>query len=232
MIHPGTANRTETTMNNLARIIDFQPQSGVIRHEAATVTEAASGGFKVRAPSGDFSARKAASCLLAPRPGDLVDLSLVEGGDCWIVAVLERDEASAAEIAVPGDLDLRAGGRVRVGAQQGIDLCAEESVSVVTGRVEVRSVEVRATFERLSALGKLVHQQIEKVRSVSSTVDVVAERMSQTFERCYRFVGESDTLRARRVDVQAEETLRIHGNNAVVTAEGLVKLDGGQIHMG
>ncbi len=225
MTSPFTA---KATMNNLAQSIDF----GAIHHEAATVTATTPSGFKVRAPSGDFDARKAASCLVAPRPGDLVDLSLVEGGDCWIVAVLERDDAASLELAVPGDIDLKAGGRVRVGAKQGIELVAEESVSVVTGRVEVRSVEVRATFERLNALGKLLHQQIEKVRSVSSTVDVVAERMSQTFERCYRFVGESDTLRARRVDVQAEETLRIHGNNAVVTAEGLVKLDGGQIHMG
>lgn len=214
-------------MTHPARSIDV----GTIHHLAADVIASPPGRLRVRSHGGTLDARRAASCLLAPREGDVVEVSLVEGGDCWVTAVLER-AGSATQIAVDGDLEIRAGGRASFSSAERLDLVAEDTVAVTAGRVEVRSVEVQATFERLTALGKLVHQQIEKVRTVSSTVDLVAERLTQTVERAYRFVGESETVRAGRIDVEATDTLRMHSKNAVVTADTLVKLDGGQIHMG
>lgn len=224
-------------MDNLARSIE----PGAVRHVVGRVVTlapvsgsrpCADAALRVRTAGGTFEARPAASCLLAPRDGDLVELAVVDGGDCYVVAVLERDEAAPARIAIDGDLQVAASGRVTLSSRAGIDLVAEDDVAVRTGRLDVRSVEVRATFDRLTSLGKLLHQQIEKVRTVSSTVDLVAERLTQTVERCYRFVGESDTLRAERMDYEATEALRMHAKNAVVTADSLVKLDGGQIHMG
>jgi len=219
-IEPGAVRHVVGRVVTLAPVSGSRPTAG----DAATL--------RVRTAGGTFEARPAASCLLAPRDGDLVELAVADGAGCWILAVLERDGGSPARIAIEGDLQVAATGRVTVSSRAGIDLLAEDDVAVRTGRLDVRSVEVRATFDRLTSLGKLLHQQIEKVRSVSSTVDLVAERLTQTVERCYRFVGESDTLRAERMDYEATAALRMHAKNAVVTADSLVKLDGGQIHMG
>jgi hypothetical protein len=215
-------------MDNLARTLD----TGAVTHEAGSVVAASRAGLKVETSSGTFLVKRAASCLLEPKVGDLVEMSLVAGGGGYVVAVLEREAGAASRIAVDGDLELAPKGRLRAASTEGIELVSEEDVQVVAGRVAVRAVDLSATFDRLTSLGRFVHQQVDKVRSVSTTVDLVAERLTQTVDRCYRFVAESDTLRAGRVDMQAAEILRVHANNSVVTAEQLVKLDGGQIHMG
>jgi Protein of unknown function (DUF3540) len=50
--------------------------------------------------------------------------------------------------------------------------------------------------------------------------------------RSLRTVEAMDQLRAGQIDHVAQGTLNLHGENAVVTAEELVKLDGEQIHVG
>jgi hypothetical protein len=234
-------------MDNLARI-DAPPAAvraeqvrevravsgrAAVRHEAGRVVGLAPGAFVVLGPNGcEVVARRAASCLVAPADGDLVELSVVEGGGAYVVAVLEASAEGATRLEVEGDLELAPTGRLRLTLPAGVDVASDDAVSVLAGRVEVRAVDLKATFERATTLGKFLQQQVEKVRTVSSTVDMVAERLTQTVERCYRYVGESDTLRARRVDHEATGTMRLHAANAVVTADQLVKVDGGQIHMG
>jgi len=39
-------------------------------------------------------------------------------------------------------------------------------------------------------------------------------------------------VRAGQIDIQAEQTLRLHSNNTLLTSKGLVKVDAEQIHMG
>jgi hypothetical protein len=41
-----------------------------------------------------------------------------------------------------------------------------------------------------------------------------------------------DQLRAKRVDYTAEKSMHLHGENTLMTADSLVKLDGEHIHMG
>ena len=215
-------------MDNLARTIE----QGAVTHEAGHVVAVTRTGYRVRTRSGMYDARRATSCLVAAEEGDLVELVLVEGADCFVLAVLQADPERTTRLVVEGDLDLAPQGRLRMASPEGIDLVSDDEVSVLAARVSVRAVDARATFERFTAIGKFLNQQIERVRSVSSTVDSVADRITQTVERCTRFVGESDTLRAGRIDHEAKETMRLHAGNAVVTADKLVKVDGGQIHMG
>ncbi len=215
-------------MHNLATAIE----RGTISHEAGTVTSLKNGRIVVCTPSGSYHARRATGCLLDPRADDVVELALVQGGDCYVLTVLERAEGEPSRISVDGDLEFSASGRIRMAARAGIDLVSEGEMGVVAARLAVRVVEATAAFERLSALGKYLHSRFERVRSTSSTVDVVAERVTQTVERYYRFVGEVEQLRAERLDYQAAKTIRMHANSTVITADELVKLDGGQIHMG
>ena len=70
------------------------------------------------------------------------------------------------------------------------------------------------------------------VKAVASTVDSFLGRLSQTVKRAYRFVEESEQVRAQSLDYAARDNVRLHGKNAVITAESLVKMDGAQIHMG
>jgi transglutaminase/protease-like cytokinesis protein 3 len=60
----------------------------------------------------------------------------------------------------------------------------------------------------------------------------VLERWSQKVKRAYRKVEQIDELRAQNIDYSADQTMSLHSENALVTAEGLVKVDGEQIHLG
>jgi hypothetical protein len=51
-------------------------------------------------------------------------------------------------------------------------------------------------------------------------------------KRSYRFVEEADQVKAQRIDYAAEKSVCLRGENALVVAEELVKVDGGQIHLG
>ena len=58
------------------------------------------------------------------------------------------------------------------------------------------------------------------------------ERLSQRVKRSYRTVDELDQLHARQLDYKVDKTMSLRAANALLTAEQLVKVDGGQIHLG
>jgi hypothetical protein len=57
-------------------------------------------------------------------------------------------------------------------------------------------------------------------------------RLLQRASRSYRFVEGGDHVRSGEVDYRAVGNLHLRGKNAVVTAEAVAKVDGGQIHLG
>ena len=67
---------------------------------------------------------------------------------------------------------------------------------------------------------------------MAGLVDTVMERISQKVKRSYRLVEECDYLRSGEVDYRADKNMSLHGDNTMVTAKELVKVDGGQIHLG
>jgi hypothetical protein len=74
--------------------------------------------------------------------------------------------------------------------------------------------------------------EIAAVKLVAGAVDSVLDRVTQRVKRAYRIVEEMDQLRAKRVDYSAEKSLHVHAENAMVSATGVVKLDGEHIHLG
>jgi hypothetical protein len=77
-----------------------------------------------------------------------------------------------------------------------------------------------------------VRAQIDKLKLFAEHVDSVAERVAARVRRSYRTVEECDQVRAERIDYVAKGTMTLHAENALLTAEELVKLDGEQIHVG
>jgi hypothetical protein len=86
--------------------------------------------------------------------------------------------------------------------------------------------------ESLSYVGTVVQAQIEKAKLAATVLDTSVERLTQRATRAYRFVEEFEHVRAERLDYAAKKNLSLHAENALVTAEQLVKIDGSQIHLG
>jgi len=190
------------------------------------------GQFEVRSERGTFTAKRAVSCLVEPEPGDEVLLA-VGTKRCHVLAVLEREDGAPVTLTHDGDLRMRLlEGRFTVAAQKGISLMSGDDVSVVTGSMDVKAEHGNFIVKRLSVLGSYAQAEISKVKLVGQTLDTVVERVSQRVKRSYRWVAEIDQTKAEMIDYEAKKLMRIHGKAAVITSEDLVKVDGGQIHMG
>ncbi|MBI4705203.1 MAG: DUF3540 domain-containing protein [Deltaproteobacteria bacterium] len=216
------------------RVVDARPSAA--EAEAAllvgTVEHAEGPAVRVRAERGLFDARRAPSCLVQPEPADRVLLCEVHAAGCYVLAVLEREGQGVTQLGVDGDLEIRVpDGRLGVAAQQGVELISGRELAVVAGRLNIDVGEGDLAVGKLSYFGQLVLAEADKVKLVCASLEAVLDRWVQRVKRSYRFVQESDQLRAGSIDHVAEGTVRLHGENALLTAEKLVKIDAEQIHI-
>ncbi|MFN7131888.1 MAG: DUF3540 domain-containing protein [Myxococcales bacterium] len=200
--------------------------------EAGRVERVADDVLHVRLGGGTYRARRAKSCLVAPEIGDKV-LCVVDGDGTFALAVLEGRNEAPTQIAVEGDLQIRSRrGRVAVGAPQGVALVSSSEVSVAAGEVNVRAPKGSVAIDELGFFGRLVQAQVAKVTLAAQELDTIAERLSQRVKRAFRFVEDIDQTRAGTVDMRAQKMIGIRGENAVLSARVLAKVDGEQIHIG
>lgn len=216
-------------MSNLAREIE---RRGEVLGTRGRVVGKDAGVVRVRTAGGEIVARRAAGCLLDPTPGDEVLVGSTDG-DAWVLVVLDRDPERSTEIAVEGDLRLRSSrGKVAVVGQEGVDLISAGTTKVVSSSIEVRSLAASVVVEGLDVVSGWVRAEVDKARVVAKSLDQVLDRFSQRVRRSYRHVEDIDQLQAGTVHHRVEKTMRIHANDAALTADGIVKLDGKQIHVG
>jgi uncharacterized protein involved in type VI secretion and phage assembly len=215
-------------MNATARKLD----PSVARQDVATVV-ATGDALEVASPNGRYHARRAESCLLAPEVGDEVLVAFIPGRTPYVLAVLERDARAPARLEVEGDLALHAKkGRVSVASARGLDFATEGDANLVASELRVHAGRGTVALAQLAYVGEAIVAEVTRGTLVAKTLETLADRAIQRLKRAYRFVDELDQLRAQRVDLVAESTLSLRAENALVTAEKLVKLDGDQIHVG
>ena len=78
----------------------------------------------------------------------------------------------------------------------------------------------------------MVATKTKKVRVVTEAFDTVAGRIYQRAVNVLRRTDELDRVEAKNMDRRAEQLMHTHAENAVTTADHLVKIDAGQVHVG
>jgi hypothetical protein len=215
-------------MENLARALDKEENF----LEYGTVKLAEGGAFTVAAESGVVAAKRSFSCLVEPLPRDMVLVSRAESG-CYILAILERHGDQHACIAFEGDADLRLKqGRLRVAAQEGIDLVTANDTALVSPELSINSVQAEVSIQQLSFFGTFLQGQIERIKLIGQACDSIFERVSQTVKRSYRWVEELDQLKAGQLNYLVKRLMSLRGKYSVLTAEKDVRIDGDKILMG
>ncbi|NUP13019.1 MAG: DUF3540 domain-containing protein [Polyangiaceae bacterium] len=187
----------------------------------------------VESDTGRYRAKRAVSCLVEPEEGDLVLVACGEDGTSHVLAVLERQKASASVISAPGDVVVRShAGKVQIAGSEGVDLVTPKEANVVANAVSIHAERGNLVVDAMSAVGSLFHADIDKVKLVAKSLDHVLDRLTQRVKASYRTVLELDRKRAKNVDHVAEGTMKVHARETVMTADALVKMDAEQIHMG
>jgi hypothetical protein len=200
--------------------------------ETGRVERILSGTAEVRLPSGTYPARCARSCLVAPEIGDTVLCASGPEGR-YVLAVLQGSEGAPTRLAAEGDLLIQSrGGRVAVSSPEGVDLVSGGELAMTASDLHVRARKGSVAVEELGFFGRLLRAEVAKLAFAAEEVDTVLTRLTQRAKRVFRFVEEIDQTRAGSIDLRAQNLIGIRGENAVITARVLAKVDGEQIHLG
>jgi hypothetical protein len=187
--------------------------------------------FAVSTESGTLVARRAASCLLEPEPGDQV---LVSGraDSIYIIAVLERAGSAAARLVVHGDASLRAsGGSFTLCADKDLCLSTPERLAQDSAELVVRAQKGTLLIGQLKTFGQELRASIGSVKLIGNVLETLVGKLSQFAKNSLRTVEGVDQLRSGSIDYECERTLNLHGREILATADSLVKVDGSQIQL-
>ena len=113
-------------------------------------------------------------------------------------------------------------------------MAAQDGIDLVTGaaaRIMASAVDVEAT-EALSILGGAVKAELGKVKMYAATLESFFERVSTHAQRSLRTVDELDQVKARHIDYAASGNAQLSGENTLITADALAKINGDQVHVG
>lgn len=200
--------------------------------ELGTVIAGEGNNLLVRSDTGTHRMRRAVSCLIEPETGDQV-LFCLTADNGYVLAVLERQEKHAATISVAGGMNLHLDtGAFQVTAPEGIALASPKTISMLSSELEVTAGNAAVTIQKMTFTGSVLKASLDRIKLFADSLDSVLDRLHQRLKRSYRFVEETDQVRANTIDQRAENLLNMNARNAVIQAHELVKIDGEQIHVG
>ncbi|UCG63875.1 MAG: DUF3540 domain-containing protein [Deltaproteobacteria bacterium] len=216
-------------MDNLARALNSEQ----VFLEYGRVTGSEGRFFTVETGSAKVKTTKSVSCLVEPVRGDTVLISIAPSGTCYILGILERENVGHCSLIFDGDVEFKAKeGRLRVAAQEGIDLVSAKDTALVSPELSINSVQAEVSIQHLSFFGTFLQGQIQKIKLIGQTCDSIFERVSQRVKRCYRWVDELDQLKAGQLNYLVKKLMSLRGKYSVLTAEEDVRIDGDKILMG
>ncbi|TVQ42372.1 MAG: DUF3540 domain-containing protein [Wenzhouxiangella sp.] len=181
---------------------------------------------------GLLAAQRAASCLLEPRAGDRV-LTLCQGDEAWVLAVLERTSGGANALTLNGDISLHAvGGSLKIRGDEDVDLNAAGNVTVTGSRLQLRARVSEFVAEKACWAIENLQLRYGRMAMVGQALDMVARQLNQFAETSVRKVEGMDHKRAGQIDHKARSSMTMQAENVIVQAREVAKVDGDQIQLG
>ncbi len=218
-------------MKNVAKKIEsFQPVL-----EYCLVVDEREGQWTIAANNARYEANLAASCLVKPEKNDIVLVSIDNEGCCYILSILERPDHKMrpTTLSLEGQVNLEVkNGGLRVSAHDGITFMTPEKLSMTSEDLEINALKGEVRIESFSFLGRIFNGQIEKVKVIADTLDSIFRRAVQRFVSSYRYIEEHEEIQSASTRMLVDGTLTMQTQNTVHTAEGHVKIDAEQIHLG
>lgn len=177
--------------------------------------------------------RRAASCLLLPRPGDTVMLSGPDRLRVWLIAVVEQADASASRIEAPGDVVLAsATGAVTIESATDLRLQGGGALDMQAAQWTLKAQRAQCNVDEMHYTGQRADATVGHARIFGKVFETVADRVMQMARNAFRIVDDTEQVRVGHMDVEAAQSVRIHAQHTLVTGTDLVKVDAAQIHMG
>lgn len=230
-----SSSAVATELNHRARAEGTaRPIAGGLINALGVVTGALPGGvYTVISDDMELRCQRAASCLLRPEIGDTVLVCGPDAQRLYLTAVAEQADARESRIDVSGDLTLASThGSVAVESETALHLRGKQSLDIGTSQFKVDASAADCRVGRLTYQGDEMEATVLNIRVIGRLYEAVMDRLVHLSRTAFRMTEGVDQVRAGRIDYQAEETVRVHAKDTLVTATRLAKVDARQIHMG
>lgn len=216
-------------MDNLAKKREYEQP--VL--EYGTVAAARENGFLVLVDAACLEALPAVSCVVRPEKGDVVLLS-VDGGRAFILSILERPgDRQARTLQFDGQVSMQVrNGGFRLSADEELSLASRERMTMASKQIEIDARVGNARIEEMSFAGRLFHSQVERMKIIADAVDSIFRRVVQRMTTSYRYVEEHEEVQSASTRMLVDGTLTMQTKNTMHVAEGHIKIDAEQIHLG
>lgn len=150
-----------------------------------------------------FKLSTAASCLIQPQAGDLVS-AVIHHRQVFVTAILQRQQVDAPVVLNSGEVPLHL-------QAPSLEIHGADKITLHTRKFSL--------FANTSVwVAKVLHQ--------------VADALFIRAKHAHRQVENTDEVQARHISQQAEQSLIVNSRIGSLTASAVMKIDGGQIHMG
>lgn len=203
--------------------------------EYCLVSDKSDGQWMVMSGNAVYRAKKAASCLVMPERDDVVLVSIDREGHCYILSILEKSDADTMQtnLSFEGEVNLDVkNGAFNVSAHRGIRFMTPEKLGMTSEVLEINAIKGEANIEHFTFLGRLFNGRIEKIKMIADSVDSIFRRAVQRLVSSYRYIEEHEEIQSASTRMLVEGTLTMQTKNTLHTAEGHVKIDAEQIHLG
>jgi hypothetical protein len=218
-------------MDNLAEKRQYVPP--VL--EYGVVASAREKAFLVLTEGGCHEAVAATGCVVKPEKDDVVLLSFGGEERIYILSVLERPCGLHRETTLQFDgqvhLNVRGGG-MRMTTDEELSFASRGKMILASPKLEVDAHEGTLKIESMSFFGKVLYSQIEKMKVVADAVDSIFRRVVQRMTSSYRYVEEHEEIQSASTRMLVDGTLTMQTKNTMHIAEGHIKIDAEQIHLG
>ena len=197
----------------------------------ATVLSRAGAELQLKLEGHQVSARRASSCLFEPAPGDRVWCVGV-GDERYVLAVLVRASERGSVLRVDGDLELVAGGRVRVSATKGIELTTEATLRVGAGELELEATRARLVFEELRTIIRSIVASFVHATQLGGALELIVDRVTQRSQQVQRSVEGVELSEAGTLIQRTRGAAHLQAKQALINGTQLTKIDGQQVQLG
>jgi hypothetical protein len=216
-----------------AVVTELKQKSDEYFQGVGTTLDCNAGHMTVDTDHGVFPARRAVSCLVEPEEGDRVLLAGTLGGDLFVIAILERPDGKGVAIAMDGDCSVKVShGKLDFAAEKGINLLSSEELNLTAADLSLRAARGGVFIDKLNYFGSRIAAHTNKIRLIGDSLETFIGRVAQRFKRSFRIIDEVDHVRSKTIDYRADANLSLHGQNTLIDADELVRLEGEQIHLG
>jgi hypothetical protein len=178
------------------------------------------------------NARKAFSCLVAPRLDDSVLVSQT-GSDYFILAVLERAAEQDMALSFPANVKMTAAeGQIDLIAGKDINLLSTAKTNLLSAEINMTSAEMNVNAGKLTAHTADVESHSQSIKLYTQMFSSVAKQVSQKTDILVRWVEQVETLNIGNLIQNVRKNYTSHSDQAVITASKDMRIDGERIHMG